>query len=74
MAGRVAIVGFQRLNHEWYCVTAGRSLFEAVRNAIRFFADPYWRGLKPTANEVFSVSLVGDDRKWMVRADRVVSE
>jgi hypothetical protein len=36
VAGRVSIVAFD-----------GRSVFEgAVRNAMRFFADDYWRGPK----------------------------
>lgn len=57
MAGRIAIVAFHREGHDWYCVTDGRSLFEAVRNAVNFFAHPYWRGPKPGANEVYTVNL-----------------
>jgi hypothetical protein len=33
----VSIVGFERQGHEWYTVTSGRSLFEAVGNAIKGF-------------------------------------
>lgn len=66
MAGRASIVGFERQGHEWYCVTAGRTLFEAVGNAIKCFADPSWRGPKPSPKEVFTVTLVGDDRRWRV--------
>ena len=40
-------VSFDRKGHEWYCVTDGRLVFEAVRNALEFFAHPYWRGPKP---------------------------
>jgi hypothetical protein len=73
LAGRVSIVSFDHRGQEWYCVTAGRSLFEAVRNAMRFFADDFWRGPKPGVDEVFTVALVGDERTWKVRADRVKS-
>ena len=67
-------VSFQdRQGGEWYCVVDGRTLFEAVGNAMRFFADDDWRGPKPGADEVFSVALVGDERKWRVRGDRVVN-
>jgi len=62
MAGRVSIVSFDDQGHEWYCVTDGRSVFEAVPNAVRFFADPYWRGPKPDSQAVFKVALAGDDR------------
>jgi hypothetical protein len=31
----------------------------------------FWRGPKPGPVQAFSVSLVGDDRRWRVRADRV---
>jgi hypothetical protein len=72
VAGRVSIVSFDHQGREWYCVTSGRSLFEAVRNAIRFFADPFWRGPKPRGDQVFTVALVGDERRWRVRGDRVV--
>jgi hypothetical protein len=67
VAGRVAIVSFDHRGNEWYCVTAGRTLFEAVRNAARFFAAPYWRGPKPKADAIFKVTLVGDERRWLVR-------
>jgi len=49
-------------------VTAGHSLFEVVANAIRFFADDFWRGPKPRRDTVYEVSLVGDDRTWQVHA------
>ena len=46
MAVRVSIVSFDHEGRETYCVTDGRSVFEAVRNAAKFFDDPYWRGPK----------------------------
>jgi len=74
MAGRVSIVSFQdRIGGEWYCVTAGRSVFEAVQNAMSFFAHDYSKGPKPNADVIFKVALVGDDRTWRVRADRVLN-
>ena len=71
MAGRISIVSFDHQGQEWYTVTAGNTLFEAVRNAMRFFADPFWRGPQPRRDAVFTVALVGDERKWRVHADRV---
>ncbi len=35
-------------------------MFEAVLHAMRFFADPYWRGPKPDPCGVFKVALVGE--------------
>ncbi len=41
VAGRASIVSCEDwCGVEWYCVTDVRTLFEAVRNATRFFADP----------------------------------
>jgi hypothetical protein len=41
-------------------------IFEAVREGMDFFADPFWRGPKPDVETLFEVSLVGDERKWRV--------
>jgi hypothetical protein len=71
VAGRVSIVSFEHGKHESYYATDGRSLFEAVRNAMRFFRDPYWRGPKPGRHAILTVALVGDEREWQVRGDRV---
>jgi hypothetical protein len=71
VAGRVSIVSFDHQGREWYCVTDGRSVFEAVRNSVKFFADPYWCGPKPDSQAVFKVALLGDGRTWRVRGDRV---
>ncbi len=64
----VAIASFRYGEHDWYVVMGGGTLFESVRNGMRFFADPFWKGPKPDANTVFEVSLVGDQRKWRVSA------
>jgi hypothetical protein len=37
---RVAVVSFDHQGQEWYCVTAGRPLFEAVRSAAVSSPDP----------------------------------
>ena len=56
MAGRISIVSFpDRYGTEWYCVTDGRTVFEATCNAFRFFSDPYWRGPKPGADAIFTL-------------------
>jgi hypothetical protein len=44
------------------------SVFEAVREGMNFFADPFWRGPKPNVETLFEVSLVGDERVWRVTA------
>jgi hypothetical protein len=56
----------------WSNVTSGPTLFAAVRTAWDFFQSSYWRGERPNLETVFEVSLVGDDRKWRVKAGRVV--
>jgi hypothetical protein len=71
MAGRIAIVSFNRNGHDWLHVTDGRSTHEVIRNATRFFADPFWKGPKPMPDELYTVAIVGDERKWRVRGDRV---
>ena len=40
-----------------------RSVFEAVREGMDFFVDPFWRGPKPTLETLCTVSLVGDSRE-----------
>lgn len=71
MAGRVTIVAFDHHGQEWYCLTDGRTLFEAVRNGMRFFADDYWRGPKPGAGAIFTVAVVGNQRTWRVKRGSV---
>ena len=71
-AGKVACVTIRGRNGgEFMTVTAGHSLFEAVANAIDFFADSYWHGPKPRKDTVYEVSSVGDDRTWKVHAASV---
>jgi hypothetical protein len=38
-------------------ITAAATVFEAVRTAMRWFADPFWGGPKPNLDTVFEVSL-----------------
>lgn len=45
------------------------SVHDAVRKAIAFFEQPYWRGPKPTAESVYEVSEAYEPhRRWTVRA------
>jgi len=67
----ISIVSFHRGEHDWLHVTDGHSTHEVVRNAMRFFADPFWKGPKPKPDEVYTVAIVGDERRWRVRGDRV---
>jgi hypothetical protein len=39
---------------------------------MRWFADPHWRGPRPTRETVFEVSLVGDERRWRVLAAKAI--
>jgi hypothetical protein len=49
------------------------TLFEAVRRAGDFFKDDFWRGPKLALDTIFEVGLVGDQRRWRVRASRIVA-
>jgi hypothetical protein len=71
MLGIVAacIVSFRTSDGKLWChVTAAQSTHEAVREGWNFFQDPFWRGPKPTRETVFEISLVGDERRWWIRA------
>jgi hypothetical protein len=62
---RVAAVSFETLDgNTWAHVTMASSLFEAVGRAGDRFAT--WQGPRPAPDQVFKVSLVGDDRVWWV--------
>jgi len=47
------------------------TVFEAVANGIEWFADPYWHGPKPQRNTIYEIDVVGDERRWKVRAESV---
>jgi hypothetical protein len=47
-------------------LTTASTVFEAVRTAVSFFLDPFWKGPKPVPETIFTVTLVGDSRKWRV--------
>ncbi len=61
------IVSFTTSAGETYSHVTAATLFEGVRNGMRWFADPYWKGPKPNLETVFTVTLVGDTRSWKVR-------
>ena len=42
-------------------VMMAHSVFEAAREGMDFFVDPFWRGPKPTLETLFTVSLVGGE-------------
>ena len=64
---RTCVVSFKTRQGKNYAhVTAAETVFEAVRTAIEWFADPYWSGPKPTLETIFEVTLVGDERQWKV--------
>jgi hypothetical protein len=68
--GRLATVSIFR-NGERYDtnVTAG-SVFEAARNAIRFFRSSTWFGPRQEPGDILE-GVTGDDRRWRVRVSRV---
>ena len=45
---------------------------ESVANALDWFTDPFWKGPRPGPDTVFEVTTVGDERRWRVRARRVM--
>ena len=53
-------------------VTAGDSLFEAAAHALEWFFDPHWKGPRPAPSTVLEITLVGDERRWLVTARRVL--
>jgi hypothetical protein len=53
-------------------VTAGRSLLEAASHALDWFSDPHWHGPRPSPSTVLEITLVGDERRWLVPARRVM--
>ena len=53
-------------------VTAADIVFGAARERWEFFQDSFWRGPKPNLKTVFEISLVGDDRRWFVKAGAAV--
>lgn len=45
------------------------STHDAVRKAIQFFSDPFWKGPKPRPDTEYLVSrFYGERREWRVRA------
>lgn len=52
-------------------MTKALTVFEAAANSIDWLAESYWRGPKPRRDTVYEVSLVGDERRWKVRAASV---
>lgn len=73
VAGRISVVTFNHSGHEWYSSPmAGRSL-----KSSEMPSDPSpilsCRGPKPGPDVIFTVSLVGDDRKWRVEGKKPVS-
>ena len=52
-------------------VTGGRSLFDAVSNALLWFEDDHWKGPRPTAEAVMDVTFVGSQERYFVRCGRV---
>jgi hypothetical protein len=63
MPSRTCTVSFGNWTH----VTMASSLFEACRIAWDWFNDPYWQGPHPTADTVFTVRIVGQDRHDVYR-------
>lgn len=53
-------------------VTSGKSLYEAVSNAMDAFESSWWKGPKPTRETMFDVSIVGRDERYRVSARRVL--
>ena len=75
MAYRTTAVSFKTPDGRLWChVTMACSVFKAVQEGMKFFADPFWRGPKPNVETLFEVSLVGDERKWLVRGRKAITQ
>jgi hypothetical protein len=51
--------------------TVASSVFEAARNALRFWSDDFSRGPRPTRDTILTVSITGTEQRYRVRAARV---
>jgi len=69
---RTACVYFDSPRGKFAHVTAGDSLFEAAAHALEWFFDPHWKGPRPAPSTVLEITLVGDERRWLVAARRVM--
>jgi len=73
VAGRTCFISFRANDGKLWChVTAAETVFGAVREGWEFFQDPFWRGPTPSRDTTFEISLVGDERRWLVKAKRAV--
>jgi hypothetical protein len=70
---RTACVYFDSPRGQFGHVTASDSLFEAASHALDWFADPHWKGPRPSPSTMLEITLVGDERRWLVSARRVMS-
>jgi hypothetical protein len=52
--------------------TVASSVFEAARNALKFWSEGFWRGPRPTRDTVLQVSVTGIEKRYNVRAGRVM--
>jgi hypothetical protein len=52
--------------------TVATSVFEAARNALKFWADAFWQGPRPTRETILQVSITGTETRYKVRAGRVM--
>jgi hypothetical protein len=48
--------------------TVASSVFEAARNALKFWADDFWQGPRPNWDTVLNISITGTDKRYRVRA------
>ncbi len=55
-------------------VTQGSSVFEACRNSLVWFADPFWLGPQPEEDTILEIGVVSRRETWRVRAGRVMNE
>ena len=69
---RTAFVYFDSPRGTFGNVTAGNTLMEAASHALDWVTEPHWKGPRPLPSTVLDISLVGDERRWRVRAQRVI--
>jgi len=72
LESRTACVYFDSPRGTFGHVTAGNTLMEAASEALDWFYDLHWHGPRPTPTTVLQVTLVGDSRRWLIPARRVL--
>jgi hypothetical protein len=70
---RTCAVSFDHNGGMYSHVTVAAAVFEAARNALQFWSDEFWRDPRPSSETVLQVCVTGTNRRYRVRAGRVLN-